>query len=844
MRKLSLLGLGFILLLVVVLGWAQRANTLDTARPRSNLAITKFMASNNRSLADEDGDYPDWIIVRNGADMEADLGGWYLTDDERDLTKWQFPRTILPGRSGLVVFASGKDRAFSASELHTNFRLKSGGEYLALVEPDGTTIASDYTPKVPAVLENLPFPWVGRLMRRRGIEPDYPQQFADVAYGRDAAMVGRYFTTPSRESPERSAGTDLGPILSGASHAPSVPTTGDALKVTVNVAESLAPVGDVALHYRVMYGDLVTVSMFDDGLHDDGQKGDSFYGASILSGAYQPGDMVRYYVTATDRQGNASRWPLFNDPENAPEFLGTVVADPSITTALPVLQWFVADPAAAAEYWGTRASVFFDGILYDNVFVRPRGGQTSRSWPKKSLKFDFNKGYYFRFSPDQAPVEEFNLISTYSDKAYIRQILAWETYRDASVAHSISFPMRVQQNGAFHSVGIFVEQPDKRYLERRGLDPDGALYKMYNPLISANEEVRKRGRLTEENSDLQALVDGITQPDPVLTKEFLFDQVDIPSVINYLAAATILHENDHVGVNYYMYRDTEGTGEWTMLPWDKDLTFGRNNPKGELGILNDTIWADNDPYSHPLLGDADHRKVGGVYNRLIDALYRTPAIRRMYLRRLRTLMDELLQPPDTPEAERHYERRIDQLVAQMQPDVALDAAKWPVEWGEPQTFTDAVRILKDDYLVARRIHLYETHGPANGGIIPAAQPINARIEFGAIDFAPASGHQDEEFFSLSNPNPYAVDISGWQVAGDVDFTFEPGVVIPPGGTLYVSPDVVAFRSRDASPTGCQGHFVQGDYRGGLSDGWGLLTMTNADGMLVTSQTFGRLSPSR
>ena len=26
--------------------------------------------------------------------------------------------------------------------------------------------------------------------------------------------------------------------------------------------------------------------------------------------------------------------------------------------------------------------------------------------------------------------------------------------------------------------------------------------------------------------------------------------------------------------NYYLYRDSDGTGEWAILPWDVDLTLG------------------------------------------------------------------------------------------------------------------------------------------------------------------------------------------------------------------------------------------------------------------------------
>lgn len=524
-----------------------------------------------------------------------------------------------------------------------------------------------------------------------------------------------------------------------------------------------------------------------------------------------------------------------------------MAADPTVDSALPVLYWFIEEPAAADIEGGTRTSVFYvpagapSGILYDNVQVRLRG-ISARSWPKKSYKFDFNPGDFFRFSLDQAPVEEFNLNTTYSDKAYIRQVLAWETYRDAGAPYSISFPVRVQQNGAFYSLSLFVEQPDERYLARQGLDPKGALYKMYNPLDSSTESVQKRTRLYEGNNDLQHLSNAMRLLGPVRTR-YLYDHVDIPAAINYLAATAIMHDNDHVNLNYYLYRDTEGTGEWCFLPWDKDLTFGRNNLKDHSGVLNDVIWADHDPQSHPLHGDSAHPRINGNWNAMINALYATPSIREMYLRRLRTLMDQLLQPPGTPVQALHYERRIDELVAQIRPEVALDAAKWPIQWGEAQTLDQAIAILREEYLAVRREHLYQTHGLAQKGIIPDAQPVDATIEFGAVASAPLSGNQNEAYLTLVNPNAYAVDLSGWAIDGDVRYRFRPGVVIPAGGTLYLSPDVNAFRSRGTSPTGGEGHFVQGNYRGQLSSVGGTLELYRADGSLAAIKWFvNRLLP--
>jgi hypothetical protein len=115
-----------------------------------DLLISEFMADNTATLADEDGDYSDWIELHNPTSSARSLDGYYLSDDARDPDKWRLPAVTIPAGAYLVVFASGKDRASSAGPLHTNFSLKAEGEYLALVAPDGATILSDFGAKFPA----------------------------------------------------------------------------------------------------------------------------------------------------------------------------------------------------------------------------------------------------------------------------------------------------------------------------------------------------------------------------------------------------------------------------------------------------------------------------------------------------------------------------------------------------------------------------------------------------------------------------------------------------------------------------------------------------------------------
>lgn len=118
--------------------------------------ISEFVAQNTYSLLDEDGDSEDWIEIENTAGTPVSLAGWYLTDNPENLTKWQIPAVTLDPNGYLVIFASNKDRVDPAANLHTNFTLQAEGEFVALVEPDGTTIASSYDP---------------------------PPQFRDISYG-------------------------------------------------------------------------------------------------------------------------------------------------------------------------------------------------------------------------------------------------------------------------------------------------------------------------------------------------------------------------------------------------------------------------------------------------------------------------------------------------------------------------------------------------------------------------------------------------------------------------------------------------------------------------------------
>ncbi|RLE16996.1 MAG: hypothetical protein DRJ50_14565, partial [Actinobacteria bacterium] len=144
-------------LLSLVLMLAASTNGTLACDAGVELLITEFMALNDGTLIDEDSGYSDWIEIYNPCLPSVDLGGWYLTDDALNLTKWQFPSQSLERGEFLLVFASGKDRAVAGSQLHANFKLDSDGEYLALVKPDGTTVAQEFAPVYPPQLVDVSY---------------------------------------------------------------------------------------------------------------------------------------------------------------------------------------------------------------------------------------------------------------------------------------------------------------------------------------------------------------------------------------------------------------------------------------------------------------------------------------------------------------------------------------------------------------------------------------------------------------------------------------------------------------------------------------------------------------
>jgi hypothetical protein len=185
------------LLIVAALTWLSRQQALaaSTNLTWQAVGISEFMATNQETVLDMDGDASGWIEILNPTTNDVSLAGWSLTTNASNLRQWVFPNVVLPDAEDadgsdnfMVVFASGKNRAVNTNELHTNFRLPVNGGFLALVD-NKTNIVSVFS--------------------------NYPPQSVDVAYGEDVINpnVSGYFPDATPGDVNATDGTNFSPAV-------------------------------------------------------------------------------------------------------------------------------------------------------------------------------------------------------------------------------------------------------------------------------------------------------------------------------------------------------------------------------------------------------------------------------------------------------------------------------------------------------------------------------------------------------------------------------------------------------------------------------------------------------
>jgi len=112
-----------------------------------NLVINEIMASNTSAVADQSGEYDDWVELYNGNSFSLNLNGYFLSDNENDLTRWTFPNTTIQANGYLIIWCDTAGN--SQPGLHTTYRLSADQEEVYLSNPIGTLIDAVHYVNMP-----------------------------------------------------------------------------------------------------------------------------------------------------------------------------------------------------------------------------------------------------------------------------------------------------------------------------------------------------------------------------------------------------------------------------------------------------------------------------------------------------------------------------------------------------------------------------------------------------------------------------------------------------------------------------------------------------------------------
>ncbi|HBP21998.1 MAG TPA: hypothetical protein DEA08_29965 [Planctomycetes bacterium] len=277
--------------------------------------------------------------------------------------------------------------------------------------------------------------------------------------------------------------------------------------------------------------------------------------------------------------------------------------------------------------------------IHSGVKLQVRGGDWTREWLKRAWVVHFRASDPFE---DQISL---NLRSGWHDPTMLRDLLGFDAYQRVGVKSPSARWVRVHVNGRFCGLFTEVEMIDARFLERVGL-AGAVLYQARPPQKNSSEEKadgrtyplpqryavhwRKVTHEGEPYDDLREFIEGYSGCDTPSELEAFFEQnLEVDRYLDYLAVTVFIEHWDSLIKNYYWCLDREGTGKWSVIPWDLDRTWGDHFE--QMGYNSD-----------PILHGTKAEQIGGNrnwWNRLRDRFLSVPR----YRDRLHTRLSELLR---------------------------------------------------------------------------------------------------------------------------------------------------------------------------------------------------------
>jgi spore coat protein CotH len=719
---------------------------------------------------DDDDPGAEFIELFNTTGSSVNLGGWCI-----DGIDYCFPAGSSIPANGFVV---------RTGDLFGG-RLSNGGEEIALLDAAKSTVdvvEYDDKKKWPAYADGE-----GPSLQRRD-----PNAESDTGANWESG-------SPTPGAPNVNLGVGLLPYFDDVEHT-ELPAPGEPIVVTAELEGST----NVKIGYRIGLGPEVLLDVDLTG--------------GVVTGSIpgQPaGTLVRYRLIA-EQDGRWGTWPRQGDGST---YWGTTVARPS-NSELPVFEFFMSDADYTTMYNdltlrgdnGYQMVFAYEGQVFDQARIRVKG-QSSRTFSKKKFKIILPPGYDLEdddLFPDD--VDEWAMHSSWIDKSFIRETLSSEFMTAANARGTQqAFPVRFERNGQFFGLYTYVEQPDGTYRDRYGLDdsevyevgPDN-LYGLLSPNDPPRSEESLRARYDKEtfeylNDDrLREFISVVNALRGVSERNWIYDNVDVPSVVNIMAASMVIQNQDWGVKNYRLVFDPYG--RVGIVQNDYDFTWGRrwSIPKG--------------PYDSRVYVGGTFEQPGGPF---FETFFYDPELADMLKRRIRTLVEEQLQP-DSVSA------RVQELAAMVRPEAVADRAIWGTYGSSADPTAEATRIV-DSWARPQYERLLGNYA-AIGKVARTSQPAIPDVAIESIVYG------DVGQVVVRNRSGDSVDISSFEIP-ELDFVVPGGTILLPGrAAVFVHEDIETTKGR------YPGLLFAGFFEESTDDATDGITLLNRRGAVVASRT--------
>ncbi len=329
-------------------------------------------------------------------------------------------------------------------------------------------------------------------------------------------------------------------------------------------------------------------------------------------------------------------------------------------------------------------------------------GNTTRVYSKKPLRIKFEKSA--ALPPLYHGLRTLNFNAMYTDKSFMREKLVWDIFSMMKGFGPKEFGyVNVFINGVDNGLNFLIQHIDEDFLKDYG-KPEGSVYEAgydenQGDLSVMSDELLKSAyekHVGDENdySDLKDLIAKLNEASDAEFASVVNELFDMKTVYDWFVLNVLTMQNDTDGKNYYLYRDpTKQSQQWSIIPWDYDITFGRDG---------DSRY----PYPSELLNDLfaySYEPLAGPPNVLKNRMMKDPQLMAEFKQHLNDALQNIFT-----------EDNLFPVIDETQASLDEYIKKEPVRWGTYGDFKDQVAALKY-FITARRNFLLNTFINARSG---------------------------------------------------------------------------------------------------------------------------------